>query len=358
MTSKPKRRSLTPQVAPVARFAVILGGALLCVPARGDDTAPVDRFLASLDADSALPADATDLIRKTWAECRNCDADEFLTQGLALLSPKLRQGLDAYDAERYGQCAGIMDELRSDANPFVAVHAAAYEIKALVAMDRLLEAGQLIEEILARPAGGEDRTATYSYLAPEISFLHGFCLLADLRYGEAEDALLRFLRRYPDTSQRLLMAARQMLAELENRQPGQIGEIVDLMDFAGRRLTHGHTGQPVQGRQERIVDLLDRLIEEAEEQENSSSNSSSSGGGGGGSSGGPSPSTPMQDSQLPGGQAAEGALQAGRRANPGDVWGAMPPDERERILQALRDNFPSRYRQLVEQYYEHLGKRP
>ncbi len=36
----------------------------------------------------------------------------------------------------------------------------------------------------------------------------------------------------------------------------------------------------------------------------------------------------------------------------------MPPAERERILQALRDNFPSRYRQLVEQYYEQLAKRP
>jgi len=339
-------------------LVVVLAVAASCTPVRGDDTSPVGRFLASLGTDSALPPDATELIRKTWAECRNCDADEFLTQGLALLSPRLREGLEAYEAERYGQCAGILDELRPDPNPFVAVHAAVYEIKALVAMERLLEAGQLIEEVFARPAGGEDRIATYSYRAPEISFLHGFCLLADLRYGEAQDALLRFLRRYPDTSQRLVMAARQMLAELENRQPGQIGEIVDLMDFAGRRLTHGDTGQPVQGRQQRIIDLLDRLIEEAEEQENSNNSSSSSGGGGGGSSGGSSPSTPMQDSQLPDGQSAEGALQAGRRANPGDVWGAMPPDERERILQALRDNFPSRYRQLVEQYYEHLGKRP
>ncbi len=37
---------------------------------------------------------------------------------------------------------------------------------------------------------------------------------------------------------------------------------------------------------------------------------------------------------------------------------SMPPAERERILQALRDSFPSRYRKLVEQYYEELAKKP
>jgi hypothetical protein len=36
----------------------------------------------------------------------------------------------------------------------------------------------------------------------------------------------------------------------------------------------------------------------------------------------------------------------------------MPPAERERVLQALRGTFPTRYRQLVEQYYEELSKKP
>jgi hypothetical protein len=36
----------------------------------------------------------------------------------------------------------------------------------------------------------------------------------------------------------------------------------------------------------------------------------------------------------------------------------MPPADRERILQALRESFPNRYRQLVEQYYEQLAKKP
>ena len=66
----------------------------------------------------------------------------------------------------------------------------------------------------------------------------------------------------------------------------------------------------------------------------------------------------MQESILPQGNAQQGPMQQPRQANPGDAWGAMPPAQREKILQALRDSFPRRYRQLVEQYYEQLGKKP
>ena len=66
----------------------------------------------------------------------------------------------------------------------------------------------------------------------------------------------------------------------------------------------------------------------------------------------------MQDSMLPGGQAQRGELGERRKANPAEVWGTMPPAQRKRVLQALKDNFPARYRQLVEQYYEELAKKP
>lgn len=322
---------------------------------------PVDRFLASLDADSSIPADATALIHDTWDKCKDCDGNEFLTQGLALLSSKFRRALEAYDADRYERCAAICGELRLDSNPFVATHAAAYEIKSLVAADRLLEAGERIEQLLGAGdsatarAGGTHRLTAYSYFAPEVTFLRGFCLLADLQYAAAEEALTRFLEDYPGASQRLVVAAEQMRAELLNRQPGQIGEVVDLMHYSGRRLTQTDTGETVRQRQSRIIEILDSMIDEAEEQESSSSSSSSGSSGG---SGKQSPSQPMPDSFLPGGSAGEGSLQARRRANPAEAWGAMPPAERERILQALRDNFPSRYRQLVEQYYEQLAKKP
>jgi hypothetical protein len=322
---------------------------------------PADRFLAHAATQADIPADAVKLMQETWANCDGCDGDEFLTQALALFSEPFRVGLDHYGAADFEACEKAMSAVSNDADPFVSIHAAAYEIKALVGLERTADALRQIEALLGPENADLERVESHSYFAPEMVFLRGFCLLSDLRHDAAAEMLLFFKDRYPDASQRLIVSAEQMLREIETHQPGRIAEVADLMTFAGRRLNHGDTGEKVRTRQERIIEILDKLIKEAEDQEQSSSSSSSSSGGGGsgsGRSGGNSPNSPMQDSVLPGGSAQEGPLQNRPRANPGEMWGAMPPAERERVLQALRDNFPSRYRQLVEQYYEHLAKKP
>ncbi len=333
----------------------LFGAASACV-AGGSEDGPVDRFVASLGSNVGVPAEAAELIRTRWSKCDDCDGEEFLTQGLALLSREFREGLDAYDADDYAGCARRMATLVSSADPFISTNAAGYEIKSLIALDQMLEAAQRIEQLTA---GGGKRLAAHSYFSSEMMFLEGYCLLADLKYDAAEAALHDFLVSFPDAPARLAISANQILLELAHREPGKLGEVVDLMQFSSRRMKNADGGEVVQLRQQTILDLLDRMIKEEEDKEQSCSS------GGGGSSGGTpppgaqSPSSPMEESQLPGGSgSAEGALRAARRANPGEAWGAMPPGERDRILQALRDGFPSRYRQLVEQYYEELAKKP
>lgn len=312
---------------------------------------PADRFVQSLESIQAIPVDAREMIRKTWADCVDCDGEEFLTQGLTMISKAFRDSLDAYDSDDYAKCATRMRTLRKDTNPFIAAHATVYEIKAHIQMEKLLEALRVIDSLT-----DEDRTAIaqYTYLEAEIEFLHGFCQLSDLQFEAATKSLTQFLDQHSDASQRLVIAAQQMLIELANREGEDIGEVVDLMNFSSRRLIHADTGEIVRTRQQRILDLLDQLIEEAQQQEQQSSSSS----GGGGSSSGKSPSTPMQDSSLPGGAATQGPLREAKRANPAQTWGSMPAAERQKILQAIRESFPSRYRKLVEQYYEELGKKP
>ncbi len=314
------------------------------------EVGPVDRFLVGLES-AALPGSAKTLLQEQWKKCDGCDPHEFLTQALAVVSSEFREGLDAFDADEYERCAGRMAGLTQDADPFLAVHAGVYEIKALVELERLVEAGARIAELTS---DGGAKLAAHSYFAAEIEFLRGFCMVADLQYDAAEDALARFLTEFGDAPQRLTLAAKQMLAELANREPGGMGEVADLMNYSGRRLKSSDGGEVVQTRQQRILELLDALIKEAEEQEKKSCNS----GGSSGRASGKSPATPMSESGLPGGSPQSDAMRAARRANPGEVWGNMPPGERERILQALRESFPARYRQLVEQYYEELAKKP
>lgn len=334
------------RVSSATLVAFIIFGMLPCL-VRGEE--PADRFVESVQRDTSLPGEARRLIQESWANCEDCDGAEFLTQGLALVSEPFRAALDAYDQDKYDACASIMHDLVSDKNPFIASNAAAYEIKSLIILQRLPEAASAIESLLADDAG---KLSSHSYFAAEIEFLRGFCFLGDLQYDKAVDALSGFLSRHSEASQRLTLAAKQMLAELANRQPGQIGEVVDLMTYSGRRLINRDSGETVRTRQDRIIELLDRLIEDAEEQEQSGGG----GGGGGGGSSGKSPSNPMEESQLPGGGPGAGPLRESRRASPGESWGAMQPAQREKILQALRDSFPGRYRRLVEQYYEQLAK--
>jgi len=319
---------------------------------------PVERLLDDAETAKGLPADARAMMRESWSKCVDCDGGEFLLQALTLMSPEFRSGMEAYDADQFEDAAKRMGEMRQNANLFLAVNASAMEIKALVNLERLVEAGERIEQLRTDRGPMLDE---YTFLAPEVEFLRAYCLLSDQQFDEAGAALETFLRDRPDAPQRLTLAAQQMLAELENRVPGRMGEVVDLMQFSSRRLRDGDSGDKLQGRQQRIVELLDRMIEEEEEKEQScknKSNSGSEGGGQDGQQGGQMPQSPMQQSMLPGGGSADQMLREGRRAIPGEMWGAMPPAERERVLQALRESFPSRYRQLVEQYYEELAKKP
>lgn len=357
--------------APVMRRAgifLLLAVVLAASPCLAVE--PIERFMEELDQFPGLTEEARGFLRDGWKACDGCDPPEFLTQGLALLSPRLREGLDAYDQGDYGACLERMASLRDNENLFVATHAAIYEIKSLMALDRPVDAAPLIDKLLAD--GGTGLAAT-SYALAEVSFLRAVSLLADLQYEAAAQALEGFLSDFPDAPQRLSVSAEQMLGELANFQPGKIGEVVDLMDYSRRSLTGGALGEVLHERQDRILDLLDRLIKQAEQQEQASkdgSSSSQSQGGGqqqqqqqqqqqGKPGGSPDPqANPMPSSQLPGGAGDQGQLRGGRRASPAEAWGSMPPAERERILQALRDSFPSRYRQLVEQYYEELAKKP
>jgi hypothetical protein len=140
------------------------------------------------------------------------------------------------------------------------------------------------------------------------------------------------------------------MLELQQRPTDDLGAVATLMDFSARRLDAGDMREPVRNRQERIVTLLDKLIEEAQQREQQQSRQPRAA---------QAPQRPRQgaeESRLP--PTAEGRIgQLNRppQASPGEAWGKLPPAEREEILQSLRERYPSRYRHLVEQYYRALA---
>jgi hypothetical protein len=288
---------------------------------------------------------------------RDADTDDeaLLIEVLVLMSPEFRSALDAYDEEDYAACVAALKPLHDAKDPFVRYNARSYAAKALVHMDRLVEAQERIEALLDVARG----LAMHSLDEPELVYMLGYCQVQNLEHAAAQATLEGFLRDFPDASPRFVVTAKQMLAELARRIPESMGEVADLMGFSEKRLAASDPSERTQTVQDRVVELLDKLIEEVENQEQQASSSSNqSQRSRQRSQQQPQPQSPMDKSQLPPGSPQDGTKRPGRVVDPGDAWGAMPAAEREKVLQVLRDRFPGRYRALVEQYYESLAEQP
>ena len=342
-TSRPASEELRPILTPEARLQV----------ARER----IDRFVDHVNRSPAFAASARRAVTQAWQKHRADDNPrDFLLAGLAMLSEPFKNGFEALEDERYDRADQAFGSLLEAKDPYLSRHAQALLARSLVEQDRLEEAQLLLAPLAADEAELIDKT----FLEAEVDFLLGYCQLANLHYDEALTTLETFERQHPDAPETFRLPATQMLQEMRARRPESLGEVSDLMVYAGRRLRHGQPGKPVQIKQTRAVELLDKLIEETEEREKQQS----SGGGGGKKQrsgrqpGNPknNPQSPMQESMLPDGTSRVGDLHRAPRARPGEEWGKMRPEERDRILQGLRLHFPSRYRRLVEQYYKQLAK--
>lgn len=311
------------------------------------DESVVAGFLKHVAANEDYPQSAREFVAGQAAPADESPG-EFIDSSLAVLSPAFKDGLDHFFEDRHEAAAAAFEKLASDSDPFLAVAAAGFATSALVELDRIDRCRQMLTVIFE----AHEPIDRYTVTPEGLRFMVAYCQVHNLEYAKAFESLESFLESYPDAPERLRTSAIQMLTELARRAPGQLGDVFDLMRYAQRKITHGEVGEPVVKRQKEAIDLLDALIEEAEQQEQQGQGD---GGGGGGSPGGNQSGGGAKRSALPGGQATEGELRR-RRARPGEAWGKMPPKERERILQDLQKQFPSRYRDLLEQYFEQLAK--
>lgn len=332
--------------------------ATLATPAFAQDDAPlgppvvIATFLDHVAESGSFEPSAKAFVQKAWAE-RPADMSpvSFIPEALAVLSPRFKQGLDAMDEERYPAAEQIMHALAEADDPYLSLHAAAFELKSIVYQNRVLDGSALAEQLYAMI----DRFEANTYLAGEITYLRGYCQLQKLEYEQAAETLAGLGRRYPEAPERLRMMAEQMTREIISRQEGSLGDVSDLMRYAGRELGHGRYEDDVAEKQEQAVALLDELIKQAEQQEQS---------GGGGGGGAQDPSSPRNQAPQQGANRSEAIpspygttrLHDSPAARPGEMWGQMRPAEREAVLQPIRESFPGRYLELLEQYYRELSK--
>jgi hypothetical protein len=162
----------------------------------------------------------------------------------------------------------------------------------------------------------------------------------------ADATVAELLERSAELPLRYQKLAALMQQDLAGLDDESLDHVARRMADVRRRLALGRSGKTVQGVENGVIESLDKLIKELEDQAQQQQSQA-------GASGGQPSGTPMQDSRL-----AE--LKAPGKVEPRDVghgadWGDMPDKDREQALQEVGREFPSHYREVIEEYFRRLA---
>lgn len=149
-----------------------------------------------------------------------------------------------------------------------------------------------------------------------------------------------------DASPRRYVAlARLMQEDLKGLQDDTLDHIARRMDDVRRRLELGRAGPKVRKVEDGVIESLDKMIKKLEDQQQQQQANAA------GSS--LQPTQPASDS-LPMGGKGPGEV---TKKNIGSTsgWGDLPPKEREEAMQQIGRDFPSHYRDSIEQYFRRLA---
>ena len=161
---------------------------------------------------------------------------------------------------------------------------------------------------------------------------------------EAVDRLLAGADQGP---KRYAAVARLMEGELKDLREDSLDHIARRMQDIERRLDLGRAGPKVRSVEDGVVKSLDKLIEELERQRQQQQQS----GGAGGNN--IQSARPASDS-FPMGGKGRGDVSK-RDVGNKTGWGNLPPRQREEAMQQIGRQFPSHYRDVIEQYFRKLA---
>lgn len=152
----------------------------------------------------------------------------------------------------------------------------------------------------------------------------------------------------PERSPRRYVAvARLMEEDLKSLEDDSLDHVARRMDDVRRRLDLGRAGRKVRDVEDGIIESLDKIIKRLEEQ------AAAAAAAGGGAQDNIRSSSPAPDSMPIGGK---GPGEVDRRPIGSEAdWGNLPPKQREEALQRIGRDFPSHYRDVVEQYFRRLA---
>jgi hypothetical protein len=340
-------------------LSVVLVGSLAAGAARAADAPSLDKvlddFVAAVKADGSIAADKQKAAEEIVAALRTDVEGKAvaITEVLRVLHPEFKDALTALGEENLGAAITKLTELRESKNAFLAADASYYLSRALLLDERFEDSLPLLDDL-------QNKWAANTTHGGEVLFLRGVAEVALLRHKEATDTLTRFLATYPDAPERMRIGAFRQLEQLKLFAEGTLSDVSLRMEFSRRKLSLEDTGTETRHQQDKIIEILAKLIKEAEEREcNCKGGGSGSGQKKSQGKGGEGDSQAQGQGQGQGGNSGGGskgtdsdAVKRLHRGGPQSPWSHLRDKERDPVYSAIKEKFPARYQQLVEQYYK------
>jgi tetratricopeptide (TPR) repeat protein len=314
----------------------------------------LDEFVAASQADAGLSADQKKIAAELVAAVR-VDPDGkvvAITEALRALHPDFKAALAALGEENLGAAITGLTTLREHSNAYLAADASFFLARTYLLDERFEDALPLLSDLQSKWAGKTTHGG-------EVLFLQGVAEVAMLRHQEATATLSRFLTLYPDAPERMRVGAFRQLEQLKLFAEGTLSDVSLRMDYSRRKLSLEDTGTETRQQQDKIVDILAKLIKEAEECECKCKGGSGSGQPKKQGKGSEGESQAQGEGQAQGGNSGGGskgtdsdALKRLHRGGPQSPWSQLRDKERDPVYSAIKEKFPARYEQLIEQYYK------
>jgi len=296
------------------------------------------QVFAWLDTKKVAPA-LRDKIIAVWADISGHTSDDDILARLAATYA----AIDARAARLVEICSQPRSQLLLPSEDWLREPS----IPPLFANDmRLLYARWLIHESLFDEASEQlTGLGPNDVIAPaSLLFYQGVVCHALLNKDSGLKSIEELLDGAESSPKRYVAVARLMQEDLKGLQEESLDHIARRMDDIRRRLDLGRAGNKVQQVEDGVIESLDKLIKKIEEQQQQQSADS------GGSL---HPSSPAQGSYLMGGK-GPGEVTKKNIGSSSD-WGDLPPKEREEALQQIGRDYPSHYREVIEQYFRRLA---
>lgn len=305
----------------------------------------LDNVKQAKDLDDARKEEITTAVKNLAGD--PAAKDMAITEGLVLWSNDFNAALEALGTDDLKKARDLLTNLSGNPNPYMSTEATFFLARALVVEEKYEDALPHLVRVVSE---GENYTSQMG----TVLFFKGMTHAALLETDKAKEDLNNFINNYPTAPERIRVSAWRKLQELNQVTEGSMPDVFQRMDYSRRRLNLENTDKKTQEEQEKIVIMLNKLIEQIEEKECQACK--------GGKKSGEKPGEGEQQQSQSEGQGQSQSGGSSKNPNgvakrsfgdgPASPWSNLRDRSRDPAYSVIKEKYPPRYQKLIEQYYK------